>query len=73
MPDDYAGHAKLGRRFERMSGCAIFATGEHEYTQFGYQQLIDAGVGLLQPDVMWMGGQLNSQKSLLSPLLNRLP
>jgi L-alanine-DL-glutamate epimerase-like enolase superfamily enzyme len=56
MPDDYAGHAKLGRRFENMSGCATFATGEHEYTQFGYQQLIDAGVQLLQPDVMWMGG-----------------
>ncbi len=39
-----------------MGGCAVFATGEHEYTQFGYQQLIGAGVQLLQPDVMWMGG-----------------
>ncbi len=62
MPDDYAGHAKLGRRFESMSGCATFATGEHEYTQFGYQQLIDAGVQLLQPDVMWMGGPTEFSK-----------
>jgi L-rhamnonate dehydratase len=62
MPDDYAGHAKLGRKFESMSGCAAFATGEHEYTQFGYQQLIDAGVGLLQPDVMWMGGPTEFSK-----------
>lgn len=62
MPDDYAGHAKLGRRFESMTGCAIFATGEHEYTQFGFQQLIDAGVGQLQPDVMWMGGPTEFSK-----------
>ena len=45
-----------------MSGCATFATGEHEYTQFGYQQLIDAGVALLQPDVMWMGGPTEFSK-----------
>jgi len=56
MPDDYAGHAKLGRKFESISGSAVFATGEHEYTHFGFQQLINAGVGQLQPDVMWMGG-----------------
>lgn len=64
MPDDYAGHAKLGKRFESMTGCATFATGEHEYTQFGYQQLIDAGVQLLQPDVMWMGGPTEFSKTV---------
>ena len=32
------------------------ATGEHEYTRWGYNALIEAGVDLLQPDVMWMGG-----------------
>ncbi len=62
MPDDYAGHATLGRRLESISGCATFATGEHEYTQFGYQQLIDPGVQLLQPDVMWMGGPTEFSK-----------
>ena len=35
---------------------SYFATGEHEYTRWGFKQLIDSGVGLIQPDVMWMGG-----------------
>lgn len=56
MPDEYAAHAKLAARLEGMGTTAYFATGEHEYTRFGFQQLIEAGVGLLQPDVMWMGG-----------------
>jgi L-rhamnonate dehydratase len=38
------------------AGGAVLASGEHEYTRFGYEQLMDAGVGLIQPDVMWMGG-----------------
>ena len=62
MPDDYAGHAALGQRFASMGGCAVFATGEHEYTQFGYQQLIGAGVQQVQPDVMWMGGPTEFSK-----------
>jgi L-rhamnonate dehydratase len=56
MPDEYSAHAKLAARLEGMGTTAYFATGEHEYTRFGFQQLIQAGVGLLQPDVMWMGG-----------------
>jgi len=56
MPDEYSDHAKLASRFEGLGATTYFATGEHEYTRHGYQQLIDAGVGLLQPDVMWMGG-----------------
>ena len=56
MPDDYAGHAKLAQRLQGQGTSSYFATGEHEYTHYGYQQLIDAGVNLLQPDVMWMGG-----------------
>ena len=56
MPDEYVAHAKLARKLEGLGTTAYFATGEHEYTCHGFQQLIDAGVGLLQPDVMWMGG-----------------
>lgn len=56
MPDEYTAHAKLAAKLEGMGTTTYFATGEHEYTRHGYQQLIDAGVGLLQPDVMWMGG-----------------
>jgi len=56
MPDEYAGHAKIADNLKGLGITTYFATGEHEYTHHGYQQLIDAGVSLLQPDVMWMGG-----------------
>merc|ERR1712070_131790 len=56
MPDEYEAHASLARKMEGMGSTAYLATGEHEYTRWGYQQLIKAGVGLIQPDVMWMGG-----------------
>ena len=56
MPDEYVAHAKLARKLEGLGTTIYFATGEREYTRHGFQQLIDAGVGLLQPDVMWMGG-----------------
>jgi len=56
MPDDYDGHARLARKMNSRAGGTVLATGEHEYTRFGYLQLMDAGVELIQPDVMWMGG-----------------
>jgi len=56
MPDDYAGHARLSKKLEGQGSTTYFATGEHEYTRHGFLQLIEAGVDLLQPDVMWMGG-----------------
>ena len=56
MPDEYAAHAKLARNIEGLGSTTYFATGEHEYTRHGFLQLITAGVTLLQPDVMWMGG-----------------
>ena len=56
MPDDYAGHARLAQKLKGQGNPIRFATGEHEYSAHGYQQLIEAGVDLLQPDVMWMGG-----------------
>lgn len=55
MPDEYEAHAKLAKKTEAMGCTSYFATGEHEYTRWGFNALIDAGVGLIQPDVMWMG------------------
>ena len=52
----YEAHKSLARKMEAMGSSAYLATGEHEYTRWGFQQLMDAGVGLIQPDVMWMGG-----------------
>jgi L-rhamnonate dehydratase len=53
VPDDYDGYTELRRR---ISGTQI-ATGEHEYTRWGFRELIDRGCAdVLQPDVAWCGG-----------------
>ena len=62
MPDEYASHARLAANLHSIGCTAYFATGEHEYTHHGFQQLINAGVNLLQPDVMWMGGPTEFSK-----------
>jgi len=56
MPDEYASHKLVADKLSGLGTKALFATGEHEYTRWGFNQLIDCGVELLQPDVMWMGG-----------------
>jgi hypothetical protein len=58
---------------ESMGTKSFFATGEHEYTRWGYQQLIEAGVGLLQPDVMWMGGPTEFAKVVALASANGVP
>lgn len=52
LPDEIESYAELRRR----SGIAI-ATGEHEFTRFGFQQLIvRKAADILQPDVHRAGG-----------------
>jgi len=52
-PDDYAGY----RRLKAAAPWVRWATGEHEYTRYGFRRLIESGgVDILQPDLMWMGG-----------------
>lgn len=52
IPDDIAGHAELKALRE-----VPIATGEHEFTRYGFQQLIDADAAdVLQPDVHRVGG-----------------
>ncbi|WP_190815890.1 enolase C-terminal domain-like protein [Saccharopolyspora pogona] len=52
IPDDVEGHAAL-----RGLGLVPIATGEHEFTRYGFQHLIDAGAAdVLQPDVHRVGG-----------------
>ena len=52
IPDDVAGHAML-----REQGLVQIATGEHEFTRYGFQQLLDArAADVLQPDVHRVGG-----------------
>ncbi|MDA8296705.1 MAG: L-rhamnonate dehydratase [Actinomycetota bacterium] len=52
-PDDYKGYERLGKIDSPVS----VATGEHEFTRWGFVTLIETGgVQILQPDVGWVGG-----------------
>ncbi len=52
MPDDYKGHQLISR-----STVIPVATGENEYTRYGFRELIENRcVDILQPDAQIMGG-----------------
>jgi L-rhamnonate dehydratase len=52
-PDDYKGYRQL---VEQRSHPILITTGEHEYTRWGFDNLLDTGVDIIQPDVNWCGG-----------------
>lgn len=52
-PDDYTGYAKLVA--QRPHPIQV-ATGEHEYTRWGFENLLATGVDIVQPDIHWCGG-----------------
>eukprot|EP00698_Gefionella_okellyi_P020098 TRINITY_DN6271_c0_g2_i2.p1 TRINITY_DN6271_c0_g2~~TRINITY_DN6271_c0_g2_i2.p1 ORF type:complete len:374 (+),score=70.21 TRINITY_DN6271_c0_g2_i2:145-1266(+) len=55
-PDDYDGYAELRRRAPHY-GSTMITTGEHEYTRYGFRQLLTRqAADVLQPDVTWVGG-----------------
>jgi L-rhamnonate dehydratase len=52
-PDQYDGYAEVKRRVSS----TLLTTGEHEYTRWGFKQLLDKQCAdVLQPDVTWCGG-----------------
>jgi L-rhamnonate dehydratase len=52
-PDDIAGYERLCQRVRSTR----IASGEHEYTRFGFQELIrHKAADVLQPDITWSGG-----------------
>ncbi|CAH1800537.1 unnamed protein product [Owenia fusiformis] len=54
-PDDYEGYADVKRALA--SSGVLVTTAEHEYTRYGYRQLIrDKCADILQPDITWLGG-----------------
>ena len=58
LPDDIAGYARI-----RSSVGTPIAGGEHEFTRWGFRELIDHGaVDILQPDVNRMGGISEARK-----------
>lgn len=59
LPDDYDGHLRL------KTACPWqrFTTGEHEYTRYGFRELIGRRcVDILQPDLTWVGGITEARK-----------
>lgn len=52
-PDDVNGHRILKERCPTTR----WTTGEHEYTRYGFRELLEGrAIDVLQPDLMWMGG-----------------
>ena len=52
-PDNVMGYAKLVREVRS----TLIASGEHEYTRFGFADLLrHNAVEILQPDISWSGG-----------------
>lgn len=53
LPDDYDGLAQIKAAVPEV----VLATGEHEYTRYGFREIIARrAVGVLQPDLTWVGG-----------------
>ena len=58
-PDDVAGAAALK---SAISSC-LLTGGEHEYTRYGYRELIARGCfDILQPDITWVGGLTEARR-----------
>ncbi|CAN5614129.1 L-rhamnonate dehydratase [soil metagenome] len=58
-PDDYDGHARI------KAACPWqqFTTGEHEFSRYGFRELISRQcVDILQPDLNWCGGITEARK-----------
>ena len=52
-PDDSQGFAQIKRAHPDVK----FTTGEHEYSRYGFRELIQSrNLDIIQPDVMWCGG-----------------
>jgi L-rhamnonate dehydratase len=59
LPDDYEGFGKLNAQIHS----TLIATGEHEFTRFGFEELLHhKGASILQPDITWCGGLTEIRK-----------
>jgi len=62
-PDEYEGYTKVMDAVGNLG--LMLTTGEHEYSRFGYKQLIDARAAhILQPDITWMGGITEARRMM---------
>ena len=54
VADDYEGYSEVKRKVGQYN---LFTCGEHEYTRYGFRQLLEKKCcDILQPDITWCGG-----------------
>ena len=64
-PDDYDGYKTVHEYVNNSLGISslLLTCGEHEYTRWGFKQLLDGKCAdILQPDISWMGGITEAKK-----------
>ena len=50
----FVGYSEVHRA---LAGSVLLTTGEHEYTRYGYLQLLQQRCAdIIQPDITWLGG-----------------
>ena len=60
-PDDYEGYSEVRRALQGEG--ILLTTGEHEYTRYGFRQLIERRCAdILQPDITWLGGMTEARR-----------
>lgn len=60
-PDSYHGYKQV--RDNLKGSCVMLTTGEHEYTRYGFQQLLESRcVDIIQPDITWLGGLTEARR-----------
>jgi L-rhamnonate dehydratase len=70
-PDDYEGYEEVKRA---VGNETLLTCGEHEYTRYGFRQLIQRKcVDILQPDVNWVGGITEARRIVAMAAAYDLP
>lgn len=69
-PDDYDGYAQVK---QAVQSC-LLTTGEHEYTRYGFRELIARKCAdILQPDINWVGGITEARRIVAMAAAYDLP
>ncbi len=59
-PDDYDGYAQVKAAVGHL---VLLTCGEHEYTRYGFRQLLERKCAdVLQPDITWVGGLTEARR-----------
>ncbi|MSV30183.1 MAG: L-rhamnonate dehydratase [Bryobacterales bacterium] len=70
QPDDYEGFGRLREKIRS----TLLATGEHEYTRWGFGRLLHyKAVDIWQPDIKWCGGMSEMRHIGSMALANGIP